>query len=270
MTSAYGSRKTYFEAASAAALAALVAAAGGCDRAVLIGERLCLQAPAATDGALEDAGLLALPWSTGFEDGFCAYEAPTGFCYGGGSHTYELVTTPVHSGRYAAAFKVQPQVAAPAQVRCVRQGVLPESVRFGAWYFLPSGAENTGLWNLFHYQGGRPGGPLDGLWDVSLVHGSAGLQATLYDFAAGPAPRLAGAPAIPIGRWFHLEVVWRRAQDETGEIQLLQDGRPIARFSGIVTDDTDWGQWYVGNLATALMPSASTLYVDDVTIEREP
>ena len=37
-------------------------------------------------------------------------------------------------------------------------------------------------------------------------------------------------------------------------------------LTGLVTDDTDWGQWYVGNLADALVPPASTVYVDDVTI----
>ena len=35
---------------------------------------------------------------------------------------------------------------------------------------------------------------------------------------------------------------------------------------GLVTDNTDFGQWYVGNFADALTPPGSTLYVDDVTI----
>ena len=36
--------------------------------------------------------------------------------------------------------------------------------------------------------------------------------------------------------------------------------------TGLVTDPTDWGQWYVGNWADNLTPPASTVYVDDVTI----
>jgi hypothetical protein len=37
-----------------------------------------------------------------------------------------------------------------------------------------------------------------------------------------------------------------------------------------VTDPTDWGQWYVGNWADSLVPPASTVYVDDVTIGLAP
>jgi hypothetical protein len=37
-----------------------------------------------------------------------------------------------------------------------------------------------------------------------------------------------------------------------------------------MTDPSNWGQWYVGNLATALAPSNSTIYVDDVTIGTTP
>ena len=34
-----------------------------------------------------------------------------------------------------------------------------------------------------------------------------------------------------------------------------------------MTDDSRWGQWFVGNYATALSPPSSTVYVDDVTID---
>ena len=40
--------------------------------------------------------------------------------------------------------------------------------------------------------------------------------------------------------------------------------------TGIVTDTTDFGQWYVGNYVHQLTPPESTLYVDDVTILPAP
>jgi hypothetical protein len=43
-----------------------------------------------------------------------------------------------------------------------------------------------------------------------------------------------------------------------------------ADLTGIASDDTDWGQWYVGNLATSVLPPTSTVYVDDVTIGPTP
>jgi hypothetical protein len=74
------------------------------------------------------------------------------------------------------------------------------------------------------------------------------------------------APPIPIGQWFHLEVYFKRASDATGEITLWQDSAMAVHLTGLVTDPTGWGQWYVGNLADHLVPPASTVYVDDVTI----
>jgi hypothetical protein len=40
----------------------------------------------------------------------------------------------------------------------------------------------------------------------------------------------------------------------------------VMNQTGLATDNSAWGEWHVGNLATALAPAASTLYVDDVSI----
>ena len=61
---------------------------------------------------------------------------------------------------------------------------------YGAWYYVPAPAANSGTWNLFHFQGGVPGTTLRGLWDVSLVNmGSGGpLHVILYDSLDGMVP----------------------------------------------------------------------------------
>ena len=46
------------------------------------------------------------PWSSGFENRFCDYTEVAGYCYTDATSTNEIVTSPVHSGRYAAAFTV--------------------------------------------------------------------------------------------------------------------------------------------------------------------
>jgi hypothetical protein len=77
-------------------------------------------------------------------------------------------------------------------------------------------------------------------------------------------------PDVPIGSWFHLEFRLLRAKDATGEIALYQNGTLIDERTGIVTDDTDFAQWYVGNLSFSMEGGSSSLYVDDVTIETVP
>ncbi len=79
-----------------------------------------------------------------------------------------------------------------------------------------------------------------------------------------------GAPVVPIGTWFEIEVFFKRAADATGEVIVNQDGEEVATATNLITDPYVYGQWYVGNLATALSPAESTVYVDDVSVRAEP
>ncbi len=255
-----------------AATGIVSAAANACEPTVIVG-RVCPDAAADVGATPDPDASVTLPWTNGFEDGFCDYTAPLGFCFATGAGSYTLVTSPVHSGQYAAAFTVRSNADdGGSQARCVEQGVFPNTAYYGAWYYLPAPAVNNGNWNLLHFQGAVVGQPLRNLWDVSLVNQSDGgdLYTTLFDFLPHPTFDAGAVPPIPIGRWFHLEVYFKRAKDATGEITVWQDGATVADLAGLVTDDTDWGQWYVGNLATALLPPASTVYVDDVTIGAGP
>jgi len=180
----------------------------------------------------------------------------------------------VHTGRYAAAFSVTANPAHTGnQVRCVRQGVLPVEAYYGAWYYVPTlVTNNNAVWNLFHFAGGT--GPSDtthGIWDISLINTPTGdLRLVVYQFrmagTAGSIPALSGDVTIPIGTWFHIVIFLKRASDATGEVQVYLNTASILHLTGLITDDSQWGQWYVGNLAENLTPPDSTLYVDDVTI----
>ena len=212
-------------------------------------------------------------WSTGFEDRFCDYVAQSGFCYDAGNARYDIVQSPVHSGRYAAAFTVNTEDGGDRhQARCVRQGKLPTAAYYGAWYYIPEYADTDGkVWNLLHFQGGDgPTDRLDNLWDVSLINGdSNGLELVVYGSAAKKTLLPDVPTPVPIGSWFHIEMFFRRASDETGEITIYQDGTELASTSGLVTDATTFGQWYVGNYSDGITPPTSILYVDDVSIRPE-
>jgi hypothetical protein len=231
-----------------------------------------------SDSSTSDAGgSFAFPWSTGFESGFDDYSAGGGSCYANGSASYEIVDTPVHSGQHAAAFTIIADgTMSSTTSRCVREGVLPQQAYYGAWYYVPSANTIIALWNLLHFHGGNSSSDtgLHGLWDVSLAaNGTGGLRLSVYEFplgnAQGNTPDMSGAPAIPIGSWFHIEMFLKRASDATGEVQVYQDGVSALHLAGLVTDDSKWGQWFVGNLAANLNPPTSKVYVDDVTISGE-
>jgi hypothetical protein len=104
------------------------------------------------------------------------------------------------------------------------------------------------------------------LWDVSLINqADASIAPSVYDFLRAR-PLEAGAP-IPIGKWFHLEVRFNRSAESTGEFAVYVDSDVVLDLTELETDDTAWGQWFVGNYATSLLPAPSTVYVDDVTID---
>ena len=280
---------------SAGWLALLAACGSGCDRLVLVGRDETADgatlpgdaspggAPAeaapsddfAPDGSAADAadsGLspLAVPWSTGFEgaSGDPWMPGDTSGCYATAGASFQVVTSPVHSGQHSAAFTVDTAVASPSQTRCRKQGVLPTAARYGAWYYVPAQETSTGNWNLLHFQGAdvADGTSAHGLWDVSLANASGGaLHAIVYDFLRTRV--LQTSASIPVGAWFHLEVFFRRAADSTGELSLSVDGQVALDLTAITTDDSLWGQWFVGNYATAISPPSSTVYVDDVTID---
>lgn len=249
-------------------LAALLSA---CEPELVVGSWIC--PPPDADLAPSNPGKQVEPsWATGFENGFCDYMRAGGICYASSDASYTIVDVPVHSGSHAAAYSVASDGSRRAsQTRCFREGALPEDAVYGVWFYLPSSATNTGNWNLIHFQGGPPGGPLHNLWDVSLKSNNDGtLVAYLYDFLNAGIRVPNAAPAVPIGSWFHFEFRLRRASTATGEVALYQDGTLLMALTGLPTDDTDYGQWYVGNYADALTPPASTIYVDDVTISAAP
>ena len=245
----------------------LAGLAGACEPKLVVGTWSC---PKPSDaGAGGDTGLSGTvdsPWSTGFEDGFCGYFRLDGRCYVAGDASYDTVTSPVHSGTRAAAFRVATSGSPDgAQARCFRHGELPSAAYYGAWYYIPTAASGLDNWNLFHFQGGE--GRLDGLWDVTVTtDGDGVLRLSVYDFLHTTWHQATPTVPVPIAKWFHIQLYLKRAADTTGEFALYQDGQQLFELKGLITDNTDYGQWYVGNLARSLTPPELTLYVDDVTI----
>ena len=241
-----------------------------CKPELVVGTRTCF-ADAASEAA--DAGVrppgdaaVRVPWATGFEQGFCDYHDAGGYCRVNSDAEHLLVEAPVRDGRFAAAFTVTGNDAGDAlQARCVVQGRLPESAYYGAWYYVPSYAENTQNWNLFHFEGWN-GTEQHKLWDVSIASSNGKLSLYVYDFLNTGTRPPPNPPELLPGSWVHIVFFLQRAAGATGSFALYQDDALVIARPNIVTDDSERGEWYVGNLADGLTPPESTLYVDDVTI----
>jgi hypothetical protein len=212
---------------------------------------------------------VSVPWSNGFEDGFCDFPGKDGpgYCYG--DAPYILVTEPHRpGGQLAAEFRVIG--ARQNQTRCVRQGELPESAYYGAWYYIPEVLQDVDMaWNLWHFQGGDDPDSQHDLWDVTLDTGAqAGdWELTVLDRPSGfKIYRSANHTPIPVGSWFHIELFLKRAADATGQIALYQDGVQLFERMGLKSDASKFTQWYIGNWADNATPADFSLYVDDLSI----
>ena len=252
-------------------------AAGACAPKVSLGEWQCSDRGGGADAGAPSPSKtdpVPVPWSNGFEDGFCDYldSAGPGYCYG--DSKYVLVTEPHRpGGQYAAEFAVISDGQNPQnQTRCVRQGELPESAYYGAWYFIPEALQSApSAWDLWHFQAGDPSSPmLSGLWDVRLskIGTSADWELMVFDPLAPDSQVYLGPDhkAVPIGSWFHIELFLKRASDSTGEVRLYQDGALLFDQTNLKSDNSKFSQWYVGDWAAGATPANSSLYVDDMSI----
>lgn len=244
----------------------------GCEPPLEVGAWRCRAAPlfVPPDGSPIIAGkdLPVTPgWSTSFEDGFCGYSDATGFCYSDPDATHRVVEFPARTGRRAAAFDITTEGAKTgAQTRCVREGLLPDEAVYGAWFYIPAGTTSNGNWNLMHFRGGNDTG-LRGIWDVSVATTDSGaLRPFLRGFSSMGALDAPEGVTLPTDEWFGLQFQFRRDATPGGYVALYLNGRLIIERADIITDDSSWGQWYVGNLADDLDPPQSTIYVDDVSI----
>lgn len=240
--------------------------------ALRAGSWRCGAAPLETtaDGGVISPGKdlpLVPAWSTSFEDGFCGYLEANGFCYSAPDANYRLVESPARTGRVAAAFSITTEAATDGtQTRCVREGVLPQDAYYGAWFYVPSGNTSSGNWNLIHFRG-HNGMLLRGLWDVSVSTTDTGaLRPFVRDMLNGAVYTPEEPVELPRDAWFALHFRLVRASTPTGSVELYVNGQVAVERADIITDDSTWGQWYLGNLADALDPPQSTIYVDDVTI----
>ncbi len=225
-------------------------------------------------GPVNDAGVqdpvldeLEVPWKTGFEDAFCGFDDAQGFCYGSPG-SYKSVTSPVHSGKRAAAFTVNiSDGGGGTQARCVREGTFPDDAYYTAWFYLPSLPQTVDNWNLLHFQGGN-GDPnrWPSLWDATLVKSAdGGFGLKLVEGFNGPALPAQDPADIPVGSWFQVVMRFHRSTGSGGEVTLYQGDTLLADVKG-VTDPYPYDQWYVGNLVSSTTEPDLTVYVDDVSI----
>lgn len=220
-------------------------------------------------------GRATVLWSASFETGdFSEWEADgQGGTYFSAGASPSPSTEQAHMGSGSAKLTSNPKNGIVEDVYLFRGApgsppAEPEAY-YGAWFFIPKPYVASFYWNIFHFLYGdtsdRQG--VMGMWDLNLRSNSAGeLVPYGFDFIARQQRDEPVPIPVPVGKWFHIEILMRLAADATGRVAVWQDGTLVLDVNNVVTAPTPWIQWSVGNTSTDITPAPADLYIDDVTL----
>ena len=173
-----------------------------------------------------------------------------------------------HSGRYSV--KLTNSTVGDVQgARLWHQGDFPEEAFYSVWYYLPQTYQTRVDWTILQFRTPTDDpATVSQFLDVDLRSLPGGeLILSIYDHRPDYLRLPTADPAliVPVGRWFQIEVFYRRAPDDTGRFTLWLDGklnydvhRPMA------ADPTVY--WTPCSVTGDLSPTQSEIYVDDAAI----
>src|SRR5262245_9395108 len=221
-------------------------------------------------GSLGDGGTGIL-WQATFETGDLSEWLSDG---NGGVYMDNLAGAPgptqdaAHRGGYGGIATFAP-ITVTSFSYLFREQPSPPEAYYGAWLFIPASLQ-VGSWlSLLHFGHHRTAtvSETTPLWDFNVYPGTDGsLIAHVYDATAMVNLEQTNPMPVPVARWVHFEIFFRKAADATGRITIWQDGVQILDLVNLVTAPTEWVQWAVGGGSNDIAPSPATVYLDDATI----
>jgi hypothetical protein len=207
-------------------------------------------------------------WHADHESGDTSeWEATSMF---GGSSTMNATVTDeqAHSGDYSLALVAPGTEAFGAGFDFNTEA----EAYFSAWFYVPAAYAGVAEWSFLGFASRGEGctGPESTCAGVDVRMRSLPTgELLLYLFNSEPdvlQPPLSDPPTyLPIGRWFQLEVFYRRATEHSGRFHLWLDGAPIFRFDGWRTAEFD-NLFVAFGAPPQLDGEVPVLFVDDVAI----
>jgi hypothetical protein len=214
-------------------------------------------------------------WGTGFETGdradwrFVLARPRPGYFEAPGTRQ-EIVAEPVRTGRFA--MKLAIEAGGKTRVTYLnRDRLLPEEGYYGAWYRWPARHEAPTYWTIMSFRSRTDPDDertrVENLWNVDIRNREDGEMAlALWHGARRRHLRQPAPIAVPIDRWVHVEVYFKRSSRDDGRIAVFQDGTKIFDLAGIATAPSEWLSFMVASVGKNVTPSPAVLFVDDVAV----
>ncbi|MDI3340766.1 MAG: heparin lyase I family protein [Sphaerobacter sp.] len=178
-----------------------------------------------------------------------------------------------HSGRYALQLTVNADDGKDHATRLMRwcEPSDLDQAYFSAWYYFPERVSvDAGWWNIFQFKS-RTEEDNDPWWILNVGNREDG---TMYVYLRDWIHERSYdqfAKNLPVGQWVHLEVFLRKADDQTGQVTVWQDGTLLFDVTGVQTNyDGGRVSWGINSYSSGLSPSPTVIYVDDVMMSTAP
>lgn len=217
-------------------------------------------------------------WSADFETGDISQWSPGGgFIKQGSSGKVDIITSPVHSGKYAAALSIntsEPSSTGNQAAYLFRWQDLPgKEYYYSAWYYIPSNINPGSWWNIFQWKSMHSSGndPMIVLDAINYSSGQTGL--VMYWRADNETLRKRwtqeNLKPIPRDTWFQIEGYYKQSTLQDGHVTVWQDGVKIFDVKNLQTAlSEDTVHWSINNYTSNITPPNTTIYVDDAVISK--
>lgn len=225
-------------------------------------------------------------WSADHETGDLSqwYVGGGGGEFNSGAATSSASQDVARSGRYSARAIIEtPHIPDESGVRLFRwheSGAYPEAC-YSAWYYFPRRFIVTVWWNIFQFKSRNGDVANDAFWSLQIGNrpgGAMHLYLRWGDQVSIDGPhrgQFGGRPFgqtvkdIPVGRWTHIEGFLRQSSEFDGQIIVSQDGVELFNLNNVRTRyaaANGANQWSANNYSDSIVPSPTTIYIDDATI----
>lgn len=164
--------------------------------------------------------------------------------------------------------------------------LFPESAYYGVWmrvdhnYSVQNNASPSGgWWNVFQFKSNDEDGKSQPVWVLNVGNDAKSGKMHFYLYSKHNKPNSVSQTTpvpIPVGRWFHVEALYKQSKRTTADGSLLvwQDGQLILSAKNVKTVLAQKSIWGVGNYTDHITggekPGTASVYFDDATVSTKP
>lgn len=209
-------------------------------------------------------------WSADHETGDLSQweSSDGGGAFNTGSGDVYVTNAVSRSGNHSLSLSIYGADGDVQGARVFRWKENPADAYYSAWLLFPEWYETGRWWDVFQFKSPDNRGRSQPMWVLNVGNRRNGeMGFYLWDALSRRSYEHEwGSPAIPVGKWIHVEVYYRRATDNSGRITVWQDGAKLFDQDGVRTAISKEIQWSLANYTDRITPSNATIYADDAVI----